>query len=325
MPSPPPRRSRDASSPYQRPVPVAESPSRPEARRFGRTLALCATALALCLATPASHATADTPAPAMLAERYTDAIDPAAYWVSEKLDGVRALWDGQRLRFRSGREIVAPAWFLAALPATAVDGELWIGRRRFDELSGLIRREDPQDPAWRAVRYMLFDQPGGTGDFSARLHTLRAIVTAAAVPWLQTIPQRRVPDRAALQRLLEQTVAGGGEGLMLHRGASLYRAGRGDDLLKLKTHDDAEARVIAHVPGKGKHAGRLGALMVETPEGRRFALGTGFTDAQRADPPPVGSWVTYRFRGLHEGSGLPRFASFLRVRSDEARFRSAPR
>ena len=116
-------------------------------------------------------------------------------------------------------------------------------------------------------------------------------------------------------------VRGGGEGLMLHRGASLYRAGRGEDLLKLKTHDDAEARVIAHVPGKGKHAGRLGALMVETPEGRRFALGTGFTDAQRADPPPVGSWVSYRFRGLHEGSGLPRFASFMRVRADEARFR----
>ena len=128
-----------------------------------------------------------------------------------------------------------------------------------------------------------------------------------------------------LQALLREVVRGGGEGLMLHRGASLYRAGRGEDLLKLKTHDDAEARVIAHVPGKGKHAGRLGALMVETPEGRRFALGTGFTDAQRADPPPVGSWVTYRFRGLHEGSGLPRFASFLRVRSDEARFRSAPR
>ena len=143
--------------------------------------------------------------------------------------------------------------------------------------------------------------------------------------WVQAVPQRKVAGDAELQALLREVVRGGGEGLMLHRGASLYRAGRGDDLLKLKTHDDAEARVIAHVPGKGKHAGRLGALMVETPEGRRFALGTGFTDAQRADPPPVGSWVTYRFRGLHEGSGLPRFASFLRVRSDEARFRSAPR
>nr|MBP8161729.1 DNA ligase [Ottowia sp.] len=142
---------------------------------------------------------------------------------------------------------------------------------------------------------------------------------------VQAVPQRKVAGDAELQALLREVVRGGGEGLMLHRGASLYRAGRGEDLLKLKTHDDAEARVIAHLPGKGKHAGRLGALMVETPEGRRFALGTGFTDAQRADPPPVGSWVTYRFRGLHEGSGLPRFASFLRVRSDEARFRSAPR
>lgn len=314
MPYPPPRRSRDASSPYQRPAPVAESPPCPAARRFGRTLALCATALALCLATPASHATADTPAPAMLAERYTDAIDPAAYWVSEKLDGVRALWDGQRLRFRSGREIVAPAWFLAALPATAVDGELWIGRRRFDELSGLIRREDPQDPAWRAVRYMLFDQPGATGDFSARLHTLRAIVTAAAVPWLQTIPQRRVPDRIALQRLLDEIVAGGGEGLMLHRADARWQPGRSAALLKLTPWQDAEARVVGYVPGKGRLQGKVGSLLVEADDGRRFRIGSGLSDAIRAAPPPVGALVTYRYRELTP-AGMPRFPRYLRERT----------
>lgn len=102
---------------------------------------------------------------------------------------------------------------------------------------------------------------------------------------------------------------------MLHRGASLYRSGRSDDLIKVKTHEDTEARVVAHLPGKGKHAGRMGALLVEMPNGQRFKLGAGFTDVQRTDPPPVGSWVTYRFRGTHDG-GLPRFASFVRVRPD---------
>ena len=127
-----------------------------------RTLLILALGLSASLGLAQAPAGADpTPAPlgaappaapaAMLALRYDASIDPAAYWVSEKLDGVRALWDGQRLRFRSGRELVAPTWFLAALPATAVDGELWLGRRRFDELSGLIRREDPQDPAWLAL------------------------------------------------------------------------------------------------------------------------------------------------------------------------------
>ena len=277
-----------------------------------------------CLLAVAQGAFAEAPA-LLLAGRYRPGIDLRDWWVSEKYDGVRAHWDGRQLRTRGGERIAAPAWFTAGWPALPMDGELWAGRGRFEHAQSAAAREQPDDAQWRALRYMVFDLPAHPGSFDERLAALRAAVSALNHTWVQAVPQRKVAGDAELQALLREVVRGGGEGLMLHRGASLYRAGRGDDLLKLKTHDDAEARVIAHVPGKGKHAGRLGALMVETPEGRRFALGTGFTDAQRADPPPVGSWVTYRFRGLHEGSGLPRFASFLRVRSDEARFRSAPR
>ena len=277
-----------------------------------------------CLLAVAQRAFADAPA-LLLAGRYRPGIDLRDWWVSEKYDGVRAHWDGRQLRTRGGERIAAPAWFTAGWPALPMDGELWAGRGRFEHAQSAAAREQPDDAQWRALRYMVFDLPAHPGSFDERLAALRAAVSALDHTWVQAVPQRKVAGDAELQALLREVVRGGGEGLMLHRGASLYRAGRGEDLLKLKTHDDAEARVIAHVPGKGKHAGRLGALMVETPEGRRFALGTGFTDAQRADPPPVGSWVTYRFRGLHEGSGLPRFASFLRVRSDESRFRSAPR
>ena len=277
-----------------------------------------------CLLAVAQRAFAEAPA-LLLAGRYRPGIDLRDWWVSEKYDGVRAHWDGRQLRTRGGERIAAPAWFTAGWPALPMDGELWAGRGHFEHAQSAAAREQPDDAQWRALRYMVFDLPAHPGSFDERLAALRAAVSALNHTWAQAVPQRKVAGDAELQALLREVVRGGGEGLMLHRGASLYRAGRGDDLLKLKTHDDAEARVIAHVPGKGKHAGRLGALMVETPEGRRFALGTGFTDAQRADPPPVGSWVTYRFRGLHEGSGLPRFASFLRVRSDEARFRSAPR
>lgn len=262
---------------------------------------------------PPERAEAAPPAP-MLALRYDASIDPAACWVSEKLDGVRALWDGHRLRFRSGREIVAPAWFLAALPPTALDGELWLGRRRFDELSGLIRREDPQDPGWREVRYMLFDQPGASGDFSTRLEGLRVIVAAADVPWLQAVAQQRVPDRAALQRMLDEIVAGGGEGLMLHRADARWQPGRSDVLLKLTPWLDAEARVVGYIPGKGRLQGRIGALQVEADDGRRFRIGSGFTDATRATPPALGALVTYRYRELTP-AGLPRFPRFVRERS----------
>ena len=242
----------------------------------------------------------------------------ADYWVSEKYDGVRGYWDGTALISRGGERIPAPAWFTQGWPSTPMDGELWAGRGRFSHAQSTTapnRQQPADDTAWRAMRYMVFDLPAHPGPFDERLPALQAAVARIGQTWVQAVPQQRVATDAALQALLQRTVRAGGEGLMLHKGSSLYRSGRSDDLIKLKTHEDTEARVVGHLPGQGKHAGRLGALLVEMPSGQRFRLGAGFSDAERASPPPVGSWVTYRFRGTHEG-GLPRFASFVRVRLD---------
>jgi DNA ligase-1 len=257
---------------------------------------------------------ADAPA-LLLAQVYRPGLPLQDYWVSEKYDGVRGFWDGRTLRTRGGETVQAPAWFTAGWPEVPMDGELWAGRGRFSHAQSTTRQQQPGDVAWRQIRFMVFDLPGDKGTFDQRLPALNALVESLGQPWVQAVPQRRVANDAALQALLHRTVRAGGEGLMLHRGASLYRAGRSDDLIKVKTHEDTEARVVAHLPGKGRHAGRLGALLVETPSGQRFRLGAGFSDADRERPPPVGSWVTYRFRGTHNG-GLPRFASFVRVRED---------
>ena len=257
---------------------------------------------------------ADAPA-LLLAQVYRPGLPLQDYWVSEKYDGVRGFWDGRTLRTRGGETVRAPAWFTAGWPEVPMDGELWAGRGRFSHAQSTTRQQQPGDVAWRQIRFMVFDLPGDKGTFDQRLPALNALVESLGRPWVQAVPQRRVANDAALQALLHRTVRAGGEGLMLHRGASLYRAGRSDDLIKVKTHEDTEARVVAHLPGKGRHAGRLGALLVETPSGQRFRLGAGFSDADRERPPPVGSWVTYRFRGTHDG-GLPRFASFVRARAD---------
>ena len=257
---------------------------------------------------------ADAPA-LLLAQVYRPGLPLQDYWVSEKYDGVRGFWDGRTLRTRGGETVQAPAWFTAGWPEVPMDGELWAGRGRFSHAQSTTRQQQPGDVAWRQIRFMVFDLPGDKGTFDQRLPALSALVESLGQPWVQAVPQRRVANDAALQALLHRTVRAGGEGLMLHRGASLYRAGRSDDLIKVKTHEDTEARVVAHLPGKGRHAGRMGALLVETPSGQRFRLGAGFSDADRERPPPVGSWVTYRFRGTHDG-GLPRFASFVRARAD---------
>ena len=269
--------------------------------------------LAAALLFGALSAPAQTAPPALLlANVYAGQVDPRLYLASEKYDGVRALWDGRSLRFRSGRAVNAPAWFVQRLPAQALDGELWLARGRFDALSAIVRREQPVDAEWRQVKYMVFELPDAPGSFAERAAAIRTLVAATGWDALHAVEQTPVRDRADLQRRLARTVAQGGEGLMLHLASAPYASGRSDVLLKVKPYLDTEAKVVGHRAGKGKHEGRMGALELATPEGRRFFLGTGFTDAQRRDPPAIGSSVTYRYRDLTP-TGLPRFASFLRV------------
>jgi DNA ligase-1 len=244
----------------------------------------------------------------LLAKNAPAGIDPKAYLVSEKLDGVRALWDGAALKFRSGRAVAAPAWFLAALPKTPLDGELWMARRSFDALSGAVRRAEPADAEWRRIRYRVFELPAGDGTFAQRAEQLKALASDIVVP----VEQQRFRSNAELRAKLKQVVDAGGEGLMLHRADAQVASGRSDLLLKLKPLADAEAVVVGHEAGKGRFAGQLGALELQAPDGVRFKLGTGFTEAQRRDPPPVGATVTYRYRDLTP-AGKPRFASFVRV------------
>ncbi len=260
------------------------------------------------------EADAAQPPALMLANAYHPGIDLADYWVSEKMDGVRAYWDGQQLWTRAGNLLPAPPWFTAGWPETPMDGELWAGRGRFDFASATVRALQPDETKWQQMRFMVFDLPATPGIFTDRLRVLQGMLSAGKWPQLQAVPQQRIATHAELMRQLDAMVKAGGEGLMLHRGSSLYRAERNDDLLKLKPWEDAEAVVIAVLPGKGKYEGVMGALLVEMPSGLRFRIGTGFSDEQRHHPPVAGAWVTYRYRGLHAG-GTPRFASFLRLRS----------
>ena len=274
---------------------------------------LRACVLALAAALPLAGG-AQPQAPA-LAQSYHGDIDLPAYWVSEKYDGVRALWDGRQLLSRQGLPIRAPAWFTAGWPATPLDGELWAGRGQFAAAQSAVAQATPVDAQWRQLRYMVFDLPGHASPFDERLAALGAHVAALGQPWVQAVPQWRVASHGALIAQLRQHERAGAEGLMLRRGDAPHRGGRSGDLLKVKSFEDAEATVVAHLPGQGKYAGQTGALLVQLPDGRRLRLGSGLSDALRRTPPPVGSVVTYRFNGTHAG-GLPRFARFWRVRAD---------
>lgn len=281
-------------------------------RCAARLAAIAAGAAPALAAARAPRGDASQAMPLLLARDWVPGDDPAGWLVSEKLDGVRALWDGQRLRFRSGRTIAAPAGFLARLPPVALDGELWLGRGRFDELSGRVRRQAADAHDWQDLRFMVFELPGAAGHFAERARQLQAITRGLGWPALQAVPQYPVADAAALAQRLADVVGTGGEGLMLHWAQAPVIDGRSAWLRKFKPLSDAEAVVVGHLPGQGALAGQLGALQVRDAQGRRFDIGTGFDAATRRQPPVIGQRITYTHRGL-TGQGLPRFASYLRL------------
>lgn len=277
---------------------------------------LCTLSLALVFCGPPLQAAELMPPPVMLANVFRGDITLADYWVSEKFDGMRGYWNGEKLLTRNGEHIEAPAWFTAGWPKIPLDGELWVGHGQFSRAVSTLRKKIPDEAQWRALQFMVFDLPAHLGNFSERNAALQPVIAQIGQPWVHHVEQFKVADQVALRAMLKRVVKQGGEGLMLHRGTSLYRAVRSDDLLKLKPYEDAEAKVIAYLPGKGKYTGTLGALKVESANGLRFRLGTGLSNAVRRHPPQLGEWVTYRYNGLNEKTGIPRFARFIRVRED---------
>ncbi len=276
---------------------------------------LAAAILLICLACSSMGLAAPSVRPPlMLSQIYHASLPVSEYWVSEKLDGVRAYWNGHSLVSRSGRKINAPDWFVRDFPDTPLDGELWIGRGQFALVSGISRKRVPVDSEWQKVKYMVFDLPENPFTFTRRLQILSDLIEQTNIPWLNEVAQYRVTDQSRLYSRLSDIVRSGGEGLMLQHQDAYYQSGRTDRLLKLKVRLDAEARVIDHIGGKGKYKNQLGALVVRTKEGREFKIGTGLSDADRQNPPPIGSWITYEYSGL-TAHGLPRFASFKRIRA----------
>lgn len=249
----------------------------------------------------------------LLAHTYDDR-DPTGMRMSEKLDGVRAKWIAANRHFisRLGNVFFAPDFFTRDLPDIDLDGELFIGRGAFQQTVSVVRRANG-DELWKAVRFCAFDLPTVEAPFTKRLAKLKRVLKGVA--YTEVVAHTTCRSRAHLDKELEKIIQLGGEGLMLRDPDSLYEGTRSTTLLKVKKWHDAEAKVIGHEPGKGRHKGRLGALLCERADGATFKVGTGFTDAEREAPPAIGTTITYKFQELTK-AGIPRFPAYLRIRED---------
>ena len=244
------------------------------------------------------------------------------YWVSEKYDGVRAYWNGEQFISRQGNSYPAPTWYIKDLPDYPLDGELWLGRGQFDKLSGIVRTQTPNDDHWQSVRFMVFDLPKHEGRFNQRLQALNSLQKSKELPaWVEVVKQWKVKSEAVLLQQLDTFVDQGAEGLILHDGRSFYAAKRNDDLIKLKPSLDSEGIVLSYVEGKGKYQGQMGAMWVKgvvldeqgSTATKTFKIGSGFSDFDRANPPSIGSEITFKYSGL-TSTGLPRFVRYWRLK-----------
>ncbi len=248
----------------------------------------------------------------MLPQVYGEDTDITGWLVSEKLDGVRGYWDGKRLLSKNGIPFRPPAVFIRNFPAFALEGEIWGGRGTFEKTISVVKKQKPTD-GWLDLQFAIFDVPGGGGGFVQRLEKAKGWFTENHSDYAFVIPQQSVRNKEELFKELRRVEGLGGEGLVVRKPEALYAVGRSSDILKVKSFQDMEAVVVGHVPGKGKNQGKLGSLQVELPDGTCFKIGTGLTDDERKNPPPVGATITFKYYGLYQ-SGIPKFPSFLRLR-----------
>lgn len=246
----------------------------------------------------------------MLAVNYDTRLDPAAWWISEKYDGVRAYWDGSRLHTRSGRQINAPASFTSQLPAIALDGELWLGRNRFSETTGALTG-GADHAAWNQMQFVVIDLPLMPAAFEDRMSRIAGLCASSSIA--QPMGVIRCESRGHMHDVLNDSVAAGAEGIMLREPGSQYQSGRSRSLVKVKPVQESDATVIDHQISQ--KTGRVSAIVVASQTWKRFEIGSGITRQLSITPPTIGSVINFAYSGL-TSHGLPRFPVLRGVRID---------
>jgi DNA ligase-1 len=251
----------------------------------------------------------------MLPQNYEDNMDISGWLVSEKLDGVRGYWDGKMLVSKNGIPFNPPAAFLKNFPPFALEGEIWGGRSTFERTVSVVKQQKA-DNGWLDLKFAVFDVPEVDVRFIQRLKKANDWFTDHPSDYAFIIPQKKIKGKDELKEELMRVENLGGEGLIARKADAFYSKGRSNDILKVKSYKDMEAKVIDHILGTGKNKDRLGALLVEMPDGTRCKIGTGFTDKERENPPPINSTITFKYYGFYQ-SGIPKFPSFFRIREDK--------
>ena len=279
---------------------------------------------------------------------------PIGWYISEKYDGIRAIWDGEKFISRGQKVFTyVPDYFKQLMPpGVALDGEIWVSRNNFKDASrlsnlkvGSSKTQKEIDKLWKgtndnnSVKYMVYDIPDSNQPFQIRMKLLEQIINNRVIVWKDIMKEKNeCPIRFTKQTLIEsmeqlvntykKLTEQGAEGVMLRAPNSPYETKRSKYLLKYKIKDDAEAIVTGYTMGTGKYTGLMGSLdcdliINKKPSGIKFNIGTGFTDKDRTEynnPKstsyiPIGSIVSFSYMELSPDS-VPRHPVYRGIRDD---------
>ena len=249
-----------------------------------------------------------------LLKTYDDSKDVIGWVMSEKLDGIRGFWTGKELLTRGGMKLTPPKWFIKNYPPFAIDGELWTKRNDFENISSIIRSKNSKQ-RWKSVSHNIFEVPSQSGGLLKRLSVLKEYLRENPNPYLKILPQTVINAKGQVADFLKEVSADKGEGVVVRNPNTLYQTGRLSSALKVKQYLDAECTVLEILPGKGKYQNMMGSVLCQTDSGKKLKIGSGFKDKDRANPPAIGSKITFKYYGFTK-KGSFKYPVYLRVRQE---------
>lgn len=241
-----------------------------------------------------------------LLNKYKEDMNISGWYMSEKLDGVRAFWDGKHLISRGGMIMNAPRFFIKDFPKYMLDGELWNKRGNFSNISSIVNSKNA-GLRWKDLTYNIFEVPHSKGGLLQRLSNVKE------TKYIKLIKQIKINTKQDLKEFLKKVEKKGGEGVVVRDGSLDYYTGRDNNALKVKNYMDAECQILSYNEGTGKYKNKLGSLNCKLSSDKIIKIGSGFNDEQRQNPPEIGSVITFKYYGL-TSKGNPRFPVYLRQR-----------
>ncbi|WP_033915702.1 DNA ligase [Campylobacter sputorum] len=248
----------------------------------------------------------------MLLSEYDDE-NLTNWYISEKLDGVRGVWDGKELKSRNGYKFTYPSNFTACFPNFALDGELYTKRGDFENISSITSKSEANND-WKELKFYIFDIPDMNVSFDKKYQKMQEI--ASKCKNINVIEQRVAKNNDEVFKFLDDVIKGGGEGVIARESNLIYENTRSNKILKLKKFKDSECKVLKINKGNGKYKNIMGSLdCKDIKTGVIFKIGSGFSDELRKNPPQINQIITYKYQNLTKNK-KPRFPVFLRFRNE---------